>query len=170
MQQFIELLKLTPNLPPILIPFQEIITNYYPSPYRGFTNPEYKQTCNEIVERFITGNKLNRKITVVQKIKDFFNSVVDVLVTHRVNLRRDIQNTFITDIFPILQELFTLNQSETNHRFIRDIDLKELLEYEKAKRAFTRKHNEDYQQGGRKKKTRARTYKKKRTRARHGFH
>ena len=168
MQQFIDLLKLTPNLPPILIPFQEIITNYYPSPYRVFTNPEYKQTCNEIVERFITGNKLHKSV-VVQKIRDFFNSVVDVLVTHRVN-RKDIQNTFITDIFPILQELFTLNQSETNHRFIRDIDLKELLEYEKAKRAFTRKHNEDYQQGGRKKKKRARTYKKKRTRARHGFH
>ena len=70
----------------------------------------------------------------------------------------------------MLQELFTLNQSETNHRFIRDIDLKGLLEYDQADREFTRKHNEEHKQGGRKKKTRARTYKKKRTRARHGFH
>ena len=166
-QQFIDLLKLTPNLPPILIPFQAIITLYYPL---SSPDAEYKQTCNGIVERFITENKINPKSAVVKKIKDFFNSVVNVLCTHRVNLRKDIQNTFIKEIFPILQELFTLNQSETNHRFIRDIDLKELLEYDQADREFTRKHNEEHKQGGRKKKTRARTYKKKRTRARHGFH
>ena len=166
MQQFIDLLKRTPNLPPILFPFEEIITNYYPS---VFTNAEYRQTCNEIVERFITENKLDPKRAVVKKIKDFFNSVVDELVTHRVNLRKDIQTTFIEEIFPILQKLFTLNQSEPNHRVIGDIDLTEVLEYEKAERAFTRKHREAHQ-GGRKKKTRARTYKKNKTRARRGVY
>lgn len=166
-QQFIDLLKLTPNLPPILIPFQEIITLYYPL---SSPDTDYKQTCNEIVELFITENIDPKSAVVKKKIKDFFNSVVNVLCTYRVNLRNDIQTTFREKIFPILQELFTLNQSETNHRFIRDIDLKGLLEYDQADREFTRKHNEEHKQGGRKKKTRARTYKKKRTRARHGFH
>lgn len=166
-QQFIDLLKLTPNLPPILIPFQAIITLYYPI---SSPDAEYKQTCNGMVERFITENKIDPKSAGVKKIKDFFNSVVNVLCTHRVNLRNDIQTTFIEKIFPILQELFTLNQSETNHRFIRDIDLKGLLEYDQAEREFTRKHNKEHQQGGRKKKTRARAYKKNRTRARRKFH
>lgn len=167
MQQFIDLLKLTPNLPPILVPFEEIITIYYPihSP-----DAEYKQICNGIVERFITAKKMDPKSPLVKKIKDFFNSLVDILVTQRVNFRKDIQTTFIQKIFPMLQELFTLNQSETNHMFIRDIDLKGWLEYDQAEQAFTRKHKEEHPQGGRKKKTRARTYKKNRTRARRKFH
>ena len=32
MQQFIDLLKFAPNLPPILVPFEEIVTNYYIPP------------------------------------------------------------------------------------------------------------------------------------------
>ena len=32
MQKFIDLLKFAPNLPPILVPFEEIVTNYYIPP------------------------------------------------------------------------------------------------------------------------------------------
>jgi len=162
MQQFIDLLKLTPNLPPILVPFEELITKFVP--YHSVSIA----TCDRIVENFITANKLDPESAVVKKIKLFFNRVFDILVNQsHHSVRKDIESE---KILPILQELFTLNQSETNHMFIRDIDLKGLLEYDQAEQAFTRKHKEEHPQGGRKKKTRARTYKKNRTRARRKFH
>ena len=60
-EQFIDLLKFKSELPPILIPFKEIIDMYSPaenlamaiqSP-SGFDAEDYIQTCNAIVERFI---------------------------------------------------------------------------------------------------------------------
>jgi WD40 repeat protein len=162
MQQFIDLLKLTPNLPPILVPFEELITKFVP--YHSVSIA----TCDRIVENFITANELDPERAVVKKIKLFFNRVFDILVNQsHHSVRKDIESE---KILPILQELFTLNQIETNHMFIRDIDLKGLLEYDQAEQAFTQKHKKEHQQGGRKKKTRARTYKKNRTRARRKFH
>jgi len=160
MQKFIDLLKIAPNLPPILVPFEEIVTNYYippPDPLSVvvFNDADYIQTCNEIVERFITENNLDPESELVKKIKDFFNTIVRISVTHIQDIRRGARlhatshpnflkemrihiQSNLKQLFPFLQQLFILNQSAKNHRgFIKDINLKEWLEYSKAERDFT---------------------------------
>jgi WD40 repeat protein len=144
-QQFIDLLKIAPNLPPILVPFEEIVTNYV------VFNADYVQTCNEIVERFITENNVDPESKIGKKIKDFFSNMVRISVTYIQDImRRAIHmhpnylkemrtrnQTKLKQLFPFLQQLFILNQSAQNHRFIIDINLKEWLEYAKAERDFT---------------------------------
>jgi hypothetical protein len=144
-QQFIDLLKIAQNLPPILVPFEEIVTNYV------VFNADYVQTCNEIVERFITENNVDPESELVKKIKDFFSNMVHISITHIQDIMRSARHmhpnylkemrtrnqTKLKQLFPFLQQLFILNQSAQNHRFIIDINLKEWLEYGKAERDFT---------------------------------
>ena len=146
MQQFIDLLKFAPNLPPILVPFEEIVTNYV-----VFNDADYIQTCNEIVERFITENNLDPESELVKKIKEFFSNMVHISITHIQDIIRGARHMHpnylkqmririqsnVKQLFPFLQQLFIFNQSARNHRFITDINLKEWLEYGKAERDFT---------------------------------
>lgn len=160
MQQFIELLKFTPNLPPVLIPFEEIVTKYIMTP---LSNPhayivslnyidEYIQICNETVERFITENELDPQSELVKKIKDFFNNIVRVSSTHIklvIDSTRYLDPTYLAQLpfniktnfkrlIPFLDQLFILNQTAKIHKgFIKYINLKEWLEYGKAEREFT---------------------------------
>ena len=173
-QQFIDLLKIAQNLPPILDPpildpFREIITNYYipppdPSSVVTFVTADYIQTCDQIVQRFITENGLDPESEPVKKIKAIFTNIVRILIDyyddninrlrnipqyveelrHRdhndrtlMMMRSRIQTFTLEKLFPYLQQLFTLNQSAQNHLFIKDINLKELFEYVKAERDFT---------------------------------
>ena len=173
-QQFIDLLKIAQNLPPILdlpilVPFREIITNYYipppdPSSVVTFVTADYIQTCDQIVQRFITENGLDPESEHVKKIKAIFTNIVRILIDyyddninrlrnipqyveelrHRdhndrtlMMMRSRIQTFTLEKLFPYLQQLFTLNQSAQNHLFIKDINLKELFEYVKAERDFT---------------------------------
>ena len=160
MQQFIELLKFTPNLPPVLIPFEEIVTKYIMTP---LSNPrayivsliyidEYIQICNETVERFITENELDPQSELIKKIKDFFKNIVRVSSTHIklvIDSARDLDPTYLAQLplnikttfkrlIPFLYQLFILNRTAKNHKgFIKGINLKEWLEYGKAEREFT---------------------------------
>ena len=160
MQQFIELLKFTPNLPPVLIPFEEIVTKYIMT---ALSNPrayilsliyidEYIQNCNETVERFITENELYPQSELVKKIKDFFNNIVRVSSTHIklvIDSVRYIDSTYLDQLpfniktnfkrlIPFLDQLFILNQTAKIHKgVIKYINLKEWLEYGKAEREFT---------------------------------
>ena len=144
-QQFIDLLKIAPNLPPILVPFEEIVTNYV------VFNADYVETCNKMVERFITENNVDPESEIGKKIKDFFSNMVRISVTYIQDIMRRARHmhpnylkemrirnqTKLKQLFPFLQQLFILNQSAQNHRFITDINLKEWLEYGKAERDFT---------------------------------
>lgn len=156
-QQFIDLLKIVPNLLPILVPFKEIVTNYY-IPSHRFSNEEYIQTCNQMVELFIIENNLDPESKLVKKIRDVFSNIVSIFINHiekirkrnqynfdldehraeyyRMRIRNDVQSVFIK-LFPFLQQLFILNQSAQNNRFIKDINLKKWLEYTKSERDFT---------------------------------
>ena len=168
-QQFIDLLKIAQNLPPILVPFREIITNYYipppdPSSVVTFVTADYIQTCDQIVQRFITENGLDPESEHVKKIKAIFTNIVRILIDyyddninrlrnipqyveelrHRdhndrtlMMMRSRIQTFTLEKLFPFLQQLFTLNQSAQNHLFIKDINLKEWFEYVEAERDFT---------------------------------
>ena len=165
-QQFIDLLKIAPNLPPILVPFREIITNYYipppdPDSVVIFDSADYIQTCDQIVQRFITENGLDPESELVKKIKAIFTNIVRILIDYHDTIKRSkyispqrveelrdhnrtlmrvrwrIQTFTLEKLFPFLQQLFTLNQSAQNHLFIKDINLKEWFEYVKAERDFT---------------------------------
>ena len=159
-QQFIDLLKIAQNLPPILVPFREIITNYYipppdPSSVVTFVTADYIQTCDQIVQRFITENGLDPESEPVKKIKAIFTNIVRILIDYHDSIKRstyispqdhnrnlmsarwNIQTFTLEKLFPFLQQLFTLNQSAQNHLFIKDINLKEWFEYVKAERDFT---------------------------------
>ena len=165
-QQFIDLLKIAPNLPPILVPFREIITNYYipppdPSSVVTFVTADYIQTCDQIVQRFITENGLDPESELVKKIKVIFTNIVRILIDYHDTIKRSkyispqrveelrdhnrtlmrvrwrIQTFTLEKLFPFLQQLFTLNQSAQNHLFIKDINLKEWFEYVEAERDFT---------------------------------
>ena len=154
MQQFIDLLKFSPNLPQMLVPFNDIVTivtNYYILPPgrhdHVFNDADYIQKCNEIVERFISKNNLDLESELVKKIKDFFNTIVRKVVTHTQYILREGSmhpkdfyswqiriRSNVKQLFPFLQELFILNQSEQNRRFIKNINLQEWLKYGKAER------------------------------------
>ena len=165
-QQFIDLLKISPNLPPILVPFREIITNYYipppdPDSVVIFDSADYIQTCDQIVQRFITENGLDPESELVKKIKVIFTNIVRILIDYHDTIKRSkyispqrveelrdhnrtlmrvrwrIQTFTLVKLFPFLQQLFTLNQSAQNHLFIKDINLKEWFEYVEAERDFT---------------------------------
>ena len=165
-QQFIDLLKISPNLPPILVPFREIITNYYipppdPDSVVIFDSADYIQTCDQIVQRFITENGLDPESEPVKKIKAIFTNIVRILIDYHDTIKRtryispqrveelrdhnrtlmrvrwNIQTFTLEKLFPFLQQLFTLNQSAQNHLFIKDINLKEWFEYVEAERDFT---------------------------------
>jgi WD40 repeat protein len=167
-QEFIDLLKISPNLPPVLVPFREIITNYYIPPLDDsvviFDSADYIQTCDEIVQRFITENGLDPESESVKKIKAIFTNIVRILIEYQdtiksstyisnvspqyveklralnttlMSVRKNIQAFTLEKLFPFLQQLFTLNQSAQNHLFIKDINLKEWFKYAKAERDFT---------------------------------
>lgn len=162
-EQFIDLLKLTQNLPPVLIPFQQIIYNYFPEiiePSRSdFSEQVYIQKCNEIIERFIIEQKLNPESELAKKIKHFLNNVVVILIEYlkqnkpqierystinrripgrqkSMDVRLGINSRFIVAIFPIFETLFELNKNSENHRLIKDINLREWVEYGKAQKEF----------------------------------
>jgi len=95
--QFIKLLQLTPNLPPILDPLQEIIKNFlpeinnppeinvddhYPFPRRpSYSDKGFRQKCNTIIESFMkTLVGLDSTSEVFAQIQQFLKNVVDILI------------------------------------------------------------------------------------------
>jgi hypothetical protein len=165
-KHFINLLKLTPNLPPVLGPFREILDHYVPemlkrSPYL-FTPQGYIQKCNEIVEQFITVACAELPPTYKAQIAKFFRTTVSTLlalleknkpqidsrssVARRIpgvdkttEVRMRVKATCTGIMLPIFQKLFTLNGVPKAHEFIRttDINLKEWVNYAKLERART---------------------------------
>jgi hypothetical protein len=104
--QYIDLLKFKSDLPPILIPFKEIMDLYSPaenlamaiqSP-TGFDAEDYVQKCNAIVERFLGGSirprspkspkspksprslRRSSRSELVKRITLFFNRVIEILI------------------------------------------------------------------------------------------
>lgn len=165
-KHFINLFKLTPNLPPVLGPFREILDQYVPemlkrSPYR-FTPQGYIQKCNEIVEQFITAACAELPPTYKAQIAKFFRTTVSTLlalleknkpqidsrssvgrripgVDKTMEVRMRVKATCTGTMLPIFQKWFTLNVVPKAHEFIRtaDINLKEWVNYAKLERART---------------------------------
>jgi hypothetical protein len=99
--QFIDLLKLTPELPPILVPLREIIKNFVPEliPHPPHLNHEFEysderftQTCNQtIIEPFMTTvaqGGLDPTSEIYLRIQQFLKNVVAILVKF-MNMNKD---------------------------------------------------------------------------------
>jgi len=91
--QFIDLLKLTPKLPPILVPLREIIENFVPEliPHPPHLDDEFEysderftQKCNEmIIEPFmirVAQGGLDPTSKIYVRIQQFLKNVVAILI------------------------------------------------------------------------------------------
>ena len=99
--QFIDLLKLTPELPPILIPLREIIENFVPEliPHPSHLDDEFEysderftQTCNQmIIEPFmirVAQGGLDPTSEIYVRIQQFLKNVVAILIKF-MNMNND---------------------------------------------------------------------------------
>ena len=144
MNEFFDLLKNTPELPRIIGPFREIIEKYGPKTLNGpaLSREKYTEECNEIVDKFISGNKLDTNGELATSIKLFFSRVVSILldfidknsVKHTPEARIAVQER-MKDICLILQQLIQLlNQNKKYHRIIQGFNVKDFINYGKDER------------------------------------
>ena len=144
MNEFFDLLKNTPGLPRIVVPFREIIEKYAPKTLSGpaLGREVYIKECNEIVDKFISVNNLDTNGELATSIKLFFSHVVSILldfidknsVQHTPEARIAVQS-IMKDICLILQQLIQLlNQNKKYHRIIQGFNVKDFINYGKDER------------------------------------
>ena len=180
-QGFIDLLKYYPHLPPVLDLFEQLIQQQQQDSLK-------EEMCDQIIEQFISKNRLNRE---AKDIKSYFHGVISKRdkFLHINGVKNDrfacmFVNMGIEYIFPILEQLYIANQNEYYHKMIQNIYLdNEMQKFKHNPRMYDEIDTFDFenllldkaeqlremqQQGGkRKKKIRASTRKsyKKRKRA-----
>lgn len=148
--EYLNLLKSIQKLPNIFIPFVDIVNQYVrtKSGYvPKYTDDEFIELSSTIVSRFITGNNLDPTSPVAIKIKNFFDTVVNILLkvindsSSKLNnnpqyiLRARLEVKSKIEVFiHCLKRLITVNTDENNHKMIQRLDLKEILDYGKRER------------------------------------
>lgn len=108
LNQFIDLLKLTPELPPILIPLKGIITNFVPEliPHERHLDHEFEysdqhftQTCNQmIIEPFmrsVAEGGLDPNSETFLRIQQFLKNVVQILIKFMDVNKEQIESQFM---------------------------------------------------------------------------
>ena len=162
-EQYIDLLKFKSDLPPILIPFKEIIDMYSPAENLamaiqsppGFDAEDYVQKCNAIVERFLSGSirpkspkspKSPRSLRseLAKRVTLFFNRVIEILIKFFNDndtgssgqvVRFSVKLRLLRNMFPFFKMLFTMNNRPETHRtVIQNINFKEWVSYGKAQK------------------------------------
>ena len=143
-KEFFDLLKNTPDLPRIVVPFREIIEKYGPKTLHGppLSREIYIKQCDEIVDKFISDNKLDTSSELATSIKLFFTHVVSILVDfidknslqHTPEARIAVQQRMkgICSVFEKLIQL--LNQNKKYHKIIQVFTVEDLIKYGKAER------------------------------------
>jgi len=123
-QGFIDLLKYTPHLPPILDLFKQLLREF------KMQQQHSREIYDEIIGQFIIKNRLHIHEELAKEIKSFFHGVIHkrdefLRVNGVINDResRMLVNVSIEYIFPILEQLYTLNQNEYYHEMIQHIYL-----------------------------------------------
>jgi len=137
LNQFIDLLKLTPELPPILIPLKGIITNFVPEliPHEPrldhefeYSDQHFTQTCNRmIIEPFmrsVAEGGLDPESETYSRIQQFLKNVVQILIKfmdeNKAQIERDFQvrhevrgipcyNNGLCSVRNTIQNTFTYN-------------------------------------------------------------
>ena len=143
-KEFFDLLKNMPDLPRIVVPLREIIENYGPKTLYGppLSREKYMKECDEIVDKFISGNKLDANSELATSIKLFFTRVVSILLDfidknslqHTPEARIAVQQRMkgICSVFEKLIQL--LNQNKKYHKMIQGFTVEDLIKYGKAER------------------------------------
>lgn len=145
MQEFIELLQTTPELPElpdIFLPLQEILKIYIPTGGLHavpIAEEDFIKKSNEIVDNFITVNQLDPTSEIATNIKFFFSRVVFILfefikkngesvdVETRVYVASKIK-----ELIPILKRLIQLNNQ--NKKIIVGLNMEHVVRYGKSER------------------------------------
>lgn len=138
-QGFIDLLKYYPHLPPILDLFKELIQQ------------QQQNLHDQIIEQFIRKNRLHQEMAT--DIKSYFHGVISkrdgFLLMNGVQNDRyapmfvDME---IKYIFPILEELYTLNQIEYYHKMMKLIYLDdEMQQFKKNPRIYDEINTFDFE-------------------------
>jgi len=143
-KEFFDLLKNMPDLPRIVVPLREIIENYGPKTLHGppLNREVYIKQCDEIIDKFISDNKLDTNSELATSIKLFFTHVVSILVDfidknslqHTPEARIAVQQRMkgICSVFEKLIQL--LNQNKKYHKMIQGFTVEDLIKYGKAER------------------------------------
>jgi len=143
-KEFFDLLKNMPDLPRIVVPLREIIENYGPKTLHGppLSPDKYMKECDEIVDKFISGNKLDANSELATSIKLFFTRVVSILldfidknsVKHTPEARIAVQQ-IMKGIFSVFEKLIRLlNENKKYHKMIQGFTVEDLIKYGKAER------------------------------------
>ena len=143
-KEFFDLLKNMPDLPRIVVPLREIIENYGPKTLHGppLSPDKYMKECDEIVDKFISGNKLDANSELATSIKLFFTRVVSILldfidknsVKNTPEARIAVQQ-IMKGIFSVFEKLIRLlNENKKYHKMIQGFTVEDLIKYGKAER------------------------------------
>ena len=143
-KEFFDLLKNMPDLPRIVVPLREIIENYGPKTLHGppLSPDKYMKECDEIVDKFISGNKLDANSELATSIKLFFTRVVSILLdfidknslkhTPEARIAVQVRMKGICSVFEKLIRL--LNENKKYHKMIQGFTVEDLIKYGKAER------------------------------------
>jgi hypothetical protein len=145
MQEFIELLQNTPELPElpdIFLPLQEILKIYVPSGglrALPIAEEDFIKKSNEIVDNFITGSQLDPTSEIATNIKFFYSRVVFILFDFikRNSESADVETRVyvvskIKELIPILKRLIQLNNQ--NKKNIVGLNMEDVVRYGKSER------------------------------------
>ena len=145
MQEFLELLQTTPELPElpdIFLPLQEILKIYIPSGglhALPITEEDFIKKSNEIVDNFITVNQLDPTSEIATNIKIFFSRVVFILFDFikKNGESVDVETRVyvvskIKELIPILKRLIQL--SNQNKKIIVGLNMEDVVRYGKSER------------------------------------
>lgn len=142
MQEFFDLLKNTPELPQIGVPFIKIIEAFSLPTHDTFNKEDYIARCNVIVDNFISDKKLDIDDGVAKSIKMFFTNVVSILsdFIYTRNLQiipeaRIAIGVIMERIWPILEVLIhVIKINKPYHKIIQGFTIEDLIAYGKAER------------------------------------
>ena len=145
MQEFLELLQTTPELPElpdIFLPLQEILKIYVPSGglhALPISEEDFVKRSNEIVDNFITGSQLDPNSEIATNIKLFYSHVVFILFDFikKNGESVDVETRVyivskINGLIPILKRLIQLNNQ--NKKNIIGLNMEDVVRYGKSER------------------------------------
>lgn len=163
-EQFIDLLKLTPDLPPVVTPLKQIAKSFLPelnTPRSNYSDESFRENCRTIIQNFMTRvveDGFDSTSHVYKQIQKFLKNVVDILITFLernqeqalrefirqpgmnvdglFGTRMGIQSTFDVNVLPNFERLYQFNKRRENAEFFKNIDLKKWMTYQQAERPF----------------------------------
>lgn len=142
MKEFFDLLKNTPELPQIGVPFIKIIEAFSLPTHDTFNKEDYIARCNVIVDNFISDKKLDIDDGVAKSIKMFFTNVVSILsdfiytrnlqIIPEARIAVGVRMESICLILGHLIHVITINKPY--HKIIQGFTIEDLIAYGKAER------------------------------------